>query len=755
MVPLTLTKRGVYGAIAVLLLALLEVSQAQSAERYSLNGQWQFARGVLQPSDGYRLDTSIANWRKLSVPANWQNEGIDHSGSAWYRRDLPRNFIRGYQRLDANDQAIAFARFSGVDYAADVWVNAQHVGFHEGYFAPFEVNITDALSVDKSQQLVVRVDSPEERAGPSWGLHKRLLKGVLSHHDTRPGGAWSHRGQEKNTGGIWGDVAVDVAQGVYLAEPVVTPLLKYSENGELAKVAVEVRAGAKQFRGLERAELHVRFYEPGTKQLLFEAPLGTVSPKRPSLHREFEIADPKLWWPAGRGRQPLYEAEVIAVNESNQELHSKKTKFGLRTVRRDKTTGEWFVNNTRFFLKGTNYIATQWKSNFSKQDYIRDLKLMLAANVNSVRVHAQVEAERFYEAADELGMLVWQDFPLQWGYRDSPELYSAAEAQLDELIEFLHNHPSIIAWSIHNEPPWDADWMKWKYDDYDPSQNRTLDERLYKLARKQDKSRYVHKVSRTQEHQWFGWYSGTIDTFAKPLGESLVSEFGAQALPVLSSLKKIISKAHLWPTDRLGWAEWDYKNFQHKETFELAKVAMPTDTQSFIDNTQKYQSELITFAGAAYRSRQYEPLGAMFQFMFVEDWPSINWGVVDWYRQPKPGYYALKTIFAPVLAVPVLPGRTLVAGEHEIPIKISSDLWSSTSSVQILVGLTDSAGQVVEGSQRQYVATANADAVEQVAMWRFAVTAGEYRMRVTTKAPNQELVDLEIELTVATEGADE
>ena len=39
-----------------------------------------------------------------------------------------------------------------------------------------------------------------------WSLHKTLIKGVLNHHDTRPGGAWSDKGQDWNSGGIWGDV---------------------------------------------------------------------------------------------------------------------------------------------------------------------------------------------------------------------------------------------------------------------------------------------------------------------------------------------------------------------------------------------------------------------------------------------------------------------------------------------------------------------------------------------------------------------
>ena len=71
-------------------------------------------------------------------------------------------------------------------------------------------------------------------------------------------------------------------------------------------------------------------------------------------------------------------------------------------------------------------------------------------------------------------MLVWQDFPLQWGYDDSPEFANEAVRQAKAMLTVLHHHPSIFAWSGHNEPPWNAPWMKYKYPDYKPQQNRYL-----------------------------------------------------------------------------------------------------------------------------------------------------------------------------------------------------------------------------------------------------------------------------------------
>ncbi|RMH74469.1 MAG: glycoside hydrolase family 2, partial [Calditrichaeota bacterium] len=303
----------------------------------------------------------------------------------------------------------------------------------------------------------------------------------------------------------------------------------------------------------------------------------------------------------------------------------------------------------RIFLRGTNYIGTQWLAEMNAERYGFDLGLMKQANINGVRVHAHVAAREFYRRCDEMGMLVWQDFPLQWGYVDDPEFYREAERQAKDMIHLLYNHPSVIAWSLHNEPPWDATWMQYKYRHYNPEQNRALDERLYRVLQGMDSTRYLHKYSATGEHPWYGWYSGHWKDYARPTHQPLITEFGAQALPDLPSLQKIFTGEALWPDTEEKWQEWEYHNFQRRETFEIAGVPMGNGIEEFIRNTQEYQARLIQYAAESYRRQRYRPVAAIFQFMFVEDWPSVNWGIVDYWRNPKPGYQALRIAYQPVL----------------------------------------------------------------------------------------------------------
>lgn len=83
--------------------------------------------------------------------------------------------------------------------------------------------------------------------------------------------------------------------------------------------------------------------------------------------------------------------------------------------------------------------------------------------------------------------------------------------------------------------------------------------------------------------------------------------------------------------------------------FWPAKLSRGATIESFIANTRGYQAEGIQLAAESYRRQRYQPVAALFQFMFSETWPSINWAVIDYQRHPKAGYFALQRAYQPVL----------------------------------------------------------------------------------------------------------
>ncbi|MEN9842202.1 MAG: glycoside hydrolase family 2 sugar binding protein [Pseudomonadota bacterium] len=671
-----------------------------------LNGQWQFLDGNLRPMHPSAVD-QLSGWQAMTVPANWHTQGTDHHGWAWYKRSF---------ELSAEEaQRSAFLQFDGVDYTADVWLNGHYLGHHEGYFQSFGFDVSAALQAGRNT-LHVLVNSPLETP-QAWSLRKRLIKGIFSHHDTRPGGAWSVRGQEQNTGGIWSDVRLVWHQGVRVSDLRVTPtpiLGADAKIGTAWRLAVDGQLHwtrppqtASKDKGTRdvQAPIQPRIDRASVRVVPhnFEGPavLDTTWSWRGQAHQgdtvqwQGEIPQPvQAWWPAGRGAQALYKLE-LRLWQGQRVVAQSEAVFGFRSFQVHPHTQAWTINGQRLFIKGTNYIPTQWLSEMSRADYERDVRLMLQAHVNTVRVHAHVGAREFYRVCDELGLLVMQDFPLQWGYEDSPTFLAQAQRQLRDMQTQWHNHPSVVVWSLHNEPPWDADWMKWKYPDYQPQQNKILDQVLWHQARKADPTREVRLHSATAEHPWLGWYSGHQRDYAKPTQQAWITEFGAQALPVLSSLQKIFTAEELWPQNDAVWEKWAYHNFQQRETFEIAKVPKGNNIQEFIANTQTYQAELTKLAAESYRRQRYQPVTAAFQFMFVENWPSVNWGILDYWRIPKPGYYALQAAFAPVLVHAHWEQEPRAGQPWAFGLHVTNDTWQAYSGVRYHMVLSDKTQQTV------------------------------------------------------------
>lgn len=182
----------------------------------------------------------------------------------------------------------------------------------------------------------------------------------------------------------------------------------------------------------------------------------------------------------------------------------------------------------------------------TREKYRRDLRLVKAMNANAIRVHGHVAGRALYDVADEMGMMIWQDVPLQWGYDNSDAFTENAVRQTREMIEQFGNSPAIIVWGGHNEPPRNSPRMEKRFPDWNKDLNRALTQKVADTLA-EDSSRIVHRFSAVEEHYWAGWYFGTLRDLLTPAKTGIITEFGAQALPRLSTLKTIIPASSLWP----------------------------------------------------------------------------------------------------------------------------------------------------------------------------------------------------------------
>ncbi|WP_298440242.1 sugar-binding domain-containing protein [uncultured Ferrimonas sp.] len=703
---------------AVLLLSGCQSAVTQPAQGLpDLNGPWRFqvAQAGLDDLDPVARHFDDSGWASITVPGNWYQQGYDVAGKHWYRKQF---------QLASLPSSGLLLNFSGVDYRAQVWLNGQFIGSHQGYFSQFQFDVSDVAVIGRNT-LSVRVDSPlEQQQDVSWSLHKTLIKGVLSHHDTRPGGAWTDRGQERNTGGIWGQVSLQAKPSVIVQQ------LKWR-----SEISGDSAQGQLQFDvdGLEPSQWRVTLTGIGfedEQQFEFDASAGRQTLTLP--WRAWQ-----LWWPREYGLANRYQLSLAAIS-GNREETLLTTEVGFRQIHYDGQLGQWYLNQQRLFLRGTNYIPSLYMADVDEAMIRRDLALMAAANVNIVRVHAMVLPQRFYQVANELGMMVWQDFPLQWGYIDTKAFQQEAQRQMTQMLSQFGHHPSIVAWSAHNEPPWDADWMKWKYPDYDPNQNKALDMALYQTLQDHDRSRPSFVASLTKEHPWLGWYSGNWRDYGKPSQQSLITEFGAQALPdlpVWSSVVNVNADLSL-PQD---FEQWQFHNFQAKESFEIAGVDKGRNVVELIHNSQQYQARLIRYAAESLRRQKYHPVGGIFQFMMVEHWPSANWGILDFNRNPKPGYQALQVAYQPVMPSIMHDQDRFTPDESvSIPIYLLNDLPVPYPDASLQLQLMN-AGRLVASDKRHFDLAP--DSVAQLAPFPSQpLTAGGYQLYAKLFASNGELL---------------
>ncbi len=226
------------------------------------------------------------------------------------------------------------------------------LGHHTGYFEPFKFDVTETLKTGKNI-LAVRVESPFETPGLNgWHLRKRLIKGVLNHHDCRPGGGWDVTGQSYNTGGIWnrvylekyGEITIDqllLNADMDTQPPTLHLQLKVTNRSGKRSGQAVVRCKPENFKGVSE-----------TATFPLEIPEGT------SVHQiKMGVENVKPWKPWDRGFPHLYEVKVSLVD--GKETCSKFSLFGFRTVRVESGF-RWFINDQPYFPRGSNYLPSQW-----------------------------------------------------------------------------------------------------------------------------------------------------------------------------------------------------------------------------------------------------------------------------------------------------------------------------------------------------------------------------------------------------------
>ena len=249
------------------------------------------------------------------------------------------------------------------------------------------------------------------------------------------------------------------------------------------------------------------------------------------------LDEPQLWWTWDFGQPHLYDAIITLTRDG--ESDRCECKVGIREIQFDPARGEWRLNGERFFVRGSSVIPDKWLAHYSETQVAQDMELLRKAHLNGVRVCVHVTRDEFYAACDRAGILVWQDFPLQWEYVEDAGFVSEAARQVRAMVRHLYNHACIGLWTCQNEP--------------EKSNRQNVDPTLAAVARAADSSRFVYEACENSQHPYPGWYGGEIRDFQTVPGAPVVSEFGAQGLLSPAEMRQMLG-AHAWPPDA-AWVD--------------------------------------------------------------------------------------------------------------------------------------------------------------------------------------------------------
>lgn len=665
------------------------------------------------------VDFADDDWLEVSVPHHWRSEPAfaGSNGPLLYRTRFPTPapFGPGADRADeADEPRRTWVVLDGVFYTSDVWLDGSYLGDTEGYFFPQSFEITDALAAHPDHLLALEVSCRPEAERTA----KRNLTGVFQH--------WDLLDQDWNPGGIWRPVRLEQTGPVRIrhfralcreANPETATVFVRAVLDTVGVRTVTIDTWLTPWEGAGGGGASAR-----PDPALVQRRTHTLATGENRLEWTYDVVEPRLWWPHALGDQPLYELHVevslgsagepdTAASHRPLVSDARVRRIGLRSV----TMKDWTftVNGERLFLKGSNQGPTRMAlAEAGPEDFTRDIQLAKDANLDFLRIHAHVSRPELYDAADEAGLLLWQDMPLQWGYHRSIRQEARREAR--ELVDLLAHHPSIFVWCGHNEPM-AIDVQPTTITDpsarnkllrrafigqFLPAWNKSvLDHSIKRVIEKTDGSRPVVPHSGvfphppmfdgTDTHVYFGWYHGDERDFERmtrwwPRLARFVSEFGAQAVP---------EDASFLEPDRWPDLDWDRAH----QTHALQKVFMDAhapaaDYATFDDwraATQRYQAEVLRSHVEVLRRIKFRPCGGFAQFNFADGYPSVTWSVLGHDRQPKQGYHALARACAPVIVVADRLPAVCVAGEAlSLDIHVVSDARIALSDMVVRAHLS-------------------------------------------------------------------
>ncbi|MBY0574430.1 MAG: glycoside hydrolase family 2 protein [Undibacterium sp.] len=691
----------------------------------NLSANWQFR---LAPGDSYaQQHKTLTTWRSAQIPSHIHTDLLRHhlipdpyqemneATLQWIglaQWEYQKTFSLNAQQAKLSHHILVF---EGLDTYADIYLNGKKLHSSDNAFREWRLSVEHKLK--STNVLRVVFHSPITRLLPQVSAMPHPLAGNYpSPYDDDPKGVMTgnfarkpsyHYGWDWGprfvTAGIWKEVKLLSYSSHQINQ---LQVQQESLSPELAKLnaALELFSDKVQTVDIVLSVLDPQGKPQQIKQLQHTLQIGTQTATIP-----FALTQPQRWYPHGMGAAARYTIQVEVTSSTKatkatntqggiqKETQKRSTRIGLRTVelRRDidpKGQGfEFVINGQKVFAKGANVIPFDMFPNRVTDKKIRQiLQDAVDANMNMLRVWGggYYEREAFYDFADELGLMIWQDFMFGGGV--VPAYHAAFRdnvmQEAKEQVQRLSAHPSIVLWCGNNEE--ETAWKDWGIGANLRKANPEFADQVWQgylqlfghdlrqivaqyspqtpywsSSPSNDLSERANDSERGDKHYWEVWAG------SRPVEDYLhetprfMSEYGLQSWPSQSTVDAFSGREqqsidHPVITQHQKFLAG--KGNERVLHYIRANYGEPKDFQDFIYLSQVMQAEGIALAASHHRASMPRTMGSLY-WQLNDVWPGASWSSIDYFGRWKALHFYAKRFFAPITITALRDaGRTTV-----------------------------------------------------------------------------------------------
>ncbi len=572
----------------------------------------------------------------------------------FYRTEFITPFIQ------TSDDRV-WLRFLGADYIAHIYVNSRYVGSHEGFFAPFEFDVTPYILSDSSNILVVEIlnDAPMLGVDSDRGrLDGDKIYAATGYGWDDSAEGWHHC---PPGAGLCDKVIIEKRSSHFISDIFVRPNIDtssvevwfevYNSLFENSPLEATISIYGKNFMGfsLENHPVGMEPCGPGVNFFRAEIPMSHV----------------KLWHPDS---PYLYKVRVDLL-QNGSVLDQHETHFGMRKFFMDESAevkGTLFLNNRQIFLRGANTMGhlQQCVLRGDFDQLIDDILIAKYCNMNFYRLTQRPVQSEVYDYCDALGMMLQTDLPtFGWIRRNK---FCEAIKQVEEMERHIRRHPSSIMVSYINEPfP-----ATWGFRGHRSLLRPELEE-FFRAAscavRVQNPDRVIKYVDGDYDpptetglsdfHCYTTWYTNHAIPFGKLHKGYLPAikegwktgcgEYGTEGLDPLEVMLEEYPKE--WVPSKIH-DPWTPQHIVKAQSFTMHGdwYEEQSNITAWIQESQKHQAWATKYMNDAFR-RSSHILVSTAVHLLIDAWPA-GWmkTLVDHRRKPKPAYFACKRSLEPL-----------------------------------------------------------------------------------------------------------